>query len=162
MQDQKKVNLALENQDEAELKTYRAAQAEDQRMPTANMFMLDWNEDTPDENTNPWRPKSSNTGTDISEDEIGSDNFQRYRNLSQDDQKIARTKYRERLLENNSTKSSSEKRVLLPDGMRGPPVSRFKDQSESWCDVFVKFFIIAVSMAMLSIATKFDYEQMSF
>ena len=125
MQDQKKVNLALENQDEGELKTYRAAQAEDQRMPTANMFMLDWNEDTPDENANPWKPMSDDTGAAVSEDEIGSDNFQRYKNLSQEGQKMARTKYRERLLEHNSTKSSSEKRVLLPDGMRGPPVSRF-------------------------------------
>ena len=88
-------------------------------MPTANMFMMDWNEETPDNHS--WKP---NTTEDlISEGEIGKENFQRYKTLSAEDQKLARTKYRKRLLDSDSTKESSEKRVLLPDGMRGYKVS---------------------------------------
>ena len=85
-------------------------------------MFLDWNEES---------PVSSLLESDIDENEIGSQNFERYKQLSEEDQKRARKKYREKLLQNSGHSSTDESsaerngRVLFPDGMQNVKVSKF-------------------------------------
>ena len=66
---QQNLNKALENQEDDvdRLNAYRADQIEDARISTSNL-LLNWNEDTPEQNTDV--PKVLST-QDINEDEVG-------------------------------------------------------------------------------------------
>ena len=144
LENQEAVNKALETKDESKLKAYRAAQAEDSRMPAANMF-LDWNEDTPSD-------------SEISEDEIGTENFKRYKQMSTEDQKIARKRYRQRLLESETSTEESARGGILPDGMRNQRVGKMHGAANFWCDIFAKFTILSASAAMIYLYTKLDVQ----
>ena len=115
---QQNLNKALENQDENvnRLNAYRADQIEDARITTKNL-LLDWNEDTPDSKPLTQNASQNQSVGEINEDEVGRENFERYSKMSQDDQKIARTMYRQRLIgESFSTNAMSTN--VMPDGMQ--------------------------------------------
>ena len=118
LEDQQTLNKALENsQDGDDLKAYRADQIEDARITTSNLLM-DWNQES-----KPLSPKNSKSGSsEINEEEVGRENFERYKNMPSPDQKIARVIYRQKLMGEEgcmSTKahSNASKKEIMPDGM---------------------------------------------
>ena len=141
------------------LNAYRADQIEDARITTKNL-LLDWNEDTPESKPLTQNASENLSAEEINEDEVGQENFERYARMSQEDQKIARTMYRQRLT-GESFSTSAMSANVMPDGMQNVRYPSVRKKKTRFVEMVMRFFgvmIISLIFAYFTLDTRERYD----